>query len=165
MTELDRAKIELTSAGRRMLVTLQSAACPFGDDKGQSPAGAMIEHLAVANYLQARRMVALGNEPALDHPVAIYEDGEIPHLFERGGDGIGLAVPTGSWRDRETMIAGYRKSIETLTSAISGTSDEMRRKGAAHPIFGQFDGVQWVLFATAHNERHRSEFIALTTAN
>ena len=30
-----------------------------------------------------------------------------------------------------------------------------------HPVFGLMDGLQWVLFAAAHTERHRAQLIGL----
>jgi hypothetical protein len=32
--------------------------------------------------------------------------------------------------------------------------------GAPHPAFGLLDGEQWLLFASAHLERHRAQLLA-----
>jgi len=33
---------------------------------------------------------------------------------------------------------------------------DLRAYGVAHPVFGLMNGMQWVLFAAAHTERHRA---------
>jgi hypothetical protein len=41
------------------------------------------------------------------------------------------------------------------------TTADLRAHGLPHPVFGVFDGVQWILFAAAHTDSHLPQLRAL----
>jgi hypothetical protein len=41
---------------------------------------------------------------------------------------------------------------------------DLRGYAAPHLVMGQLDGVQWLLFAAAHTERHTRQIIELRQA-
>jgi hypothetical protein len=45
--------------------------------------------------------------------------------------------------------------------AAENVGRDLRAIGTPHPVFGLLDGVQWLLFAGAHTERHRAQLIGL----
>jgi hypothetical protein len=88
-------------------------------------------------------------------------DVEIPYLFYRGGDEPpNVAAPTGTWTKAaaaEALLDGARAIVE-WSGRVDG---ELREAAIAHPVFGLLDGIQWLLFTTAHMERHRAQLIGL----
>lgn len=35
-----------------------------------------------------------------------------------------------------------------------GATFDLRAHGLPHPVFGDFDGIPWILFAAAHTDNH-----------
>lgn len=124
----------------------------------------IVEHMAISNDLFRARVEKLTVEPERPSACAVLEDGEIPHLFERAAEPPGVAQPTGTWHDRREAIRRFDASAQMLAEAARRASGDMRRRSARHPLFGPLDGVQWMAFAAAHTERHRSEIIGRTAA-
>lgn len=125
------------------------------------------DHLACTPELPFRAMeVTLERRANLsasasERAMAVLEDAEIPHLFERAVEPPGVAEPTGEWRDRDIALARLAESARPISEMVSNDVGDLWMKVAPHPIFGPLDGVQWALLAAAHNERHRSEIIRL----
>jgi hypothetical protein len=44
---------------------------------------------------------------------------------------------------------------------VARTAQDPRDFGLAHPVFGVFDGVQWILFLAAHADNHTPQLRAL----
>lgn len=128
---------------------------------GRHSIAEVAEHVALSNALFAARLARLATAADSDVSTPL-EDGEIAHLFERAAEPPGIASPTGSWTDRRDALARIAESFEAATAPLASVPD-MRRRVAAHPLFGPMDGVQWALFAAAHTERHRSEIIGLAS--
>ena len=123
--------------------------------------GEVLEHMTLSNVLFERRLTSILDKPVGEAPYANLEDGEIPHLFERATEPPGLAEPTGAWQNADLALAQFNASARPISQLAARDTGDLRRKGASHPVFGPLDGVQWALFAAAHNERHRSEIIGL----
>lgn len=121
----------------------------------------VVEHMALSNGLFERRLASILAGVGGDCLYAQLDDAEIPHLFERAAEPPGIAEPSGKWRDRDAALARFEESARAVSALASRDTGDLRTKGAPHPIFGPLDGVQWALFAAAHNERHRSEIIGL----
>jgi hypothetical protein len=150
-TAADRFEAELDGLpGGRWLET------PAGG--GWSP-NQVTEHVTVANG-NICAVFGCRLQPILDAAPAVADD-EIPYLFYRGDEPPGVAPPTGTWTDEEKARADFRASVDAIAAAGQSSPVDLRTVGFAHPAFGLLDGMQWILFAGAHLERHRAQIIAL----
>jgi hypothetical protein len=163
MDEFRDAIAAFNGAVRRTLATCQSLTPEVWNAhlRAGFSIGEILEHMALSNGLFERRLASIIGKPAGDSVYACLEDEEIPHLFERAIEPPGIAEPTGEWRDSKEALARFSASARPISALATEDPGDLRRKGAPHPVFGPLDGVQWVLFTTAHNERHRSEIIGL----
>jgi hypothetical protein len=66
------------------------------------------------------------------------------------------------------LSAARAEGVAALTAACDGiaawtkeTPADLRGHGLPHPIFGTFDGVQWILFAAAHTDNHVPQLRAI----
>jgi len=91
-------------------------------------------------------------------------DVEIPYLFYRGDEPPTVATPTGTWTDPVDAARRLAASVDAIASWARATSLDLRDVGVRHPVFGVLDGMQWLLFATAHVERHRAQAIGVRWA-
>jgi hypothetical protein len=118
--------------------------------------GHVAEHVTIANRNMASRLQNLsplsGEKPGII-------DEEIPYLFYRGDEPPNVATPSGSWTSWAEHAEEYRQSVARILDWRSPV--DPRSVGAAHPIFGTLDGVQWLMFSGAHTERHRAQLIGL----
>lgn len=124
-------------------------------------AGEVAEHVTKAN----RGILTMLNGVLLRNPVTgsyiEISDDEIPYLFYRGEEPPNSFSPSGDWVNRGNLMAAFVESVNNLKDWVNGTTIDLRQYGVKHPVFGLLDGVQWVLFAGAHIERHRAQIIGL----
>lgn len=119
------------------------------------------EHVALANgNLHAVLAKGLLNDHVLTRSTDVLDD-EIPYLFYRGDEPPNLATPSGQWIDLPKALESVRKSSMLILEWVDSVSFDLRKVGVPHPMFGLMDGVQWLLFAAAHMERHRAQLIGL----
>jgi hypothetical protein len=57
--------------------------------------------------------------------------------------------------------AGAPRFDDELVAWVRGTPADLRAHGLPHPVFGVFDGIQWILFAAAHTDNHLPQLRAL----
>lgn len=124
--------------------------------------GDVAEHVAIANHGIAARLSTLLASPMSGAPAVI--DAEIPYLFYQGDEPPNIATPTRSWNALVEVESRFRASVKPLVSWAENVDADLRAYGLPHPIFGVLDGLQWLLFATAHMERHRAQIIGLQRA-
>ena len=117
----------------------------------------VVEHVAIANAGIAARVNG-GLTTPLGGPCGV-DDDEIPYLFYLGDEPPNVSKPTGDWTDIADATQQFASNADVLVDFARGTELDLRQYGAAHPIFGLFDGVQWLLFSGAHIERHRRQLI------
>jgi hypothetical protein len=72
-----------------------------------------------------------------------------------------LAEPKGRFATRTEGIAALVQIHDELVAWGRGTAADLRAYGLPHPVFGVFDGVQWMLFAAAHTDNHLPQLRAL----
>jgi hypothetical protein len=72
-----------------------------------------------------------------------------------------LVMPRGRWATREELVSAFVESRKLLLEWFSGVTVELRGYAAPHLVMGQLDGVQWLLFAAAHTERHTRQILEL----
>ena len=121
--------------------------------------GDVAEHVTIANRGILARLSKIGSPIEGCAPDVI--DEEIPFLFFRGDEPPNVATPTGAWTSWKEAQATFQENATALASWVEETTLDLRAHGAPHPVFGLMDGMQWVLFAAAHMERHRSQLIGL----
>jgi hypothetical protein len=117
------------------------------------------EHVAISN----RGILAMLGRRVAASPLAAPTDVldlEIPYLFYRGEEPPQVATPTGDWTQPAALDA-LDASSRALLDWAEDCSLDLRAVGAPHPAFGLLDGIQWLLFAAAHMERHRAQVITL----
>jgi uncharacterized damage-inducible protein DinB len=118
--------------------------------------GHVAEHVTIANQNFAARLKNLS--PLAGTKPDVIDD-EVPYLFYRGDEPPNVATPSGDWTSWNEHSAEYEQSVADILNWRSPV--ELRSVGARHPIFGTLDGVQWLMFAGAHTERHRAQLIWL----
>lgn len=125
------------------------------------PAGArwsmseVLEHVTITNGL-IMSLLERGLEPIGDHAPEVTDD-EMPYLFYRGEEPPHLATPTGTWTDLDEAVTALRASADVIADWARNSDLDLRRHGLPHPVFGLFDGFQWVRFAAVHTLRHRAD--------
>jgi len=118
------------------------------------------EHVAISNRNICRMLMKRLLVSPLGDRTTDVTDAEIPYLFYRGDEPPDVAAPTGDW-----MKAHAAQELDASARAIvewaQGANTDLRSVGIAHPVFGLLDGIQWLLFAAAHTERHRAQILGL----
>ena len=123
--------------------------------------GDVAEHVTIANRgILARLSKTLEGSPIGGRAPGVIDD-EIPYLFYRGDEPPNVATPTGAWTSWKEVQPTFLESATALRSWVEATTLDLRAYGVPHPVFGLMDGMQWVLFAAAHTERHRAQLIGL----
>ena len=83
-------------------------------------------------------------------------------MFETAGPAPpGLAEPKGRFATRAEGIAALIEIRDELVAWARATRADLRAHALPHPVFGVFDGVQWILFAAAHTDNHLPQLRAL----
>jgi uncharacterized damage-inducible protein DinB len=126
--------------------------------------GDVAEHVAIANRGILSRLAKSLSESPIARGAPDVIDDEIPFLFYRGDEPPNVATPTGAWTSWHQKRAAFAEGARSLSVWVDETSLDLRAHVLPHPVFGLMDGVQWVLFAAAHTERHRAQLIGLTRA-
>ncbi len=122
-----------------------------------------VEHVVLANRLICSRLAAL---PAAPFPPGVprLDDAAISaDIFDGAAPPpVDLAEPKGCFASRAEGIAALVDTRERLLARARGTGADLRACGLVHPVFGVFDGVQWILFAAAHADNHLPQLRALS---
>ena len=150
---------ELSEASARLVATAESLGddvWTFRDDVSSWSPAEVVEHVVLVNRLGKRRLTTLSPKVG----AASIADRDIPYLFYQGDEPMGLAHPSGEFPDRGAALHALEGATTDLIGALDLAQD-LRTRGAIHPLFGLLDGVQWALFYAAHMDRHRAEFIGL----
>ncbi len=67
-------------------------------------------------------------------------------------------LPTGRWSSREEVLKNFEQTRARTLDLIKAAPDDLRYRLAMNPAAGQpIDGFQWLLFASAHCERHLAQ--------
>lgn len=114
-----------------------------------------VEHVVLTDRSVGARLRQL---PAAPIPVEAqrFEDAAIHgRMFETAGQPPpGLAEPKGRFATRAEGIRGLAEARDELVTWVRATTIDLRAHGLPHPVFGLFDGVQWILFLAAHTDNH-----------
>ena len=119
------------------------------------------EHLTLADELILRQLSRLSANPLGEAKPSLIDE-EIPYLFYRGGDEPpNIAAPTGAFAADRQSLQKLARSAASIFEWAEASSFDLRAFGLTHFVFGMLDGIQWLLFAEAHTERHRAQVIGL----
>lgn len=124
-----------------------------------------VEHVVLANRAVRGALGRLRASP-LAADAERYDDAAI------GGDMFrtaapappGAADPTGCYATRADGVTALRASCDAIAASANEATIDLRANGVVHPVFGVFDGVQWILFAAAHTDNHVPQLRALRDA-
>jgi len=123
--------------------------------------GQTVEHVVLSDRAILARLAALPAAP-LASDAARCDDAFISDaMFRSAGPAPALAPPKGRLATRAHGIAALCGACDGLVAWASATDADLRGFGLPHPIFGTFDGVQWLLFAAAHTENHAAQLRTL----
>jgi len=119
-----------------------------------------IEHLVATNRATLGRLRAPSGGGA---PTALSDDAITVTMFDGVPPPPGVPEPTGRWSERDDGIGALTAVRDAITAEVEAAGDGLRAIVAPHPVFGVFDGVQWVLFAAAHTDNHLPQLRRLTS--
>ena len=160
MNEKQRAVAELQAAADQFVRTVSVGANQWR----YAPSGAwspsqITEHVAISCDNIARLLCGPLAANPIERGATGVLDVEIPYLFYRGDEPPNVATPTGTWTDPDEATRRLTASVDAIVTWARDTSLDLRTVGVRHPVFGVLDGMQWLLFAAAHVERHRAQAI------
>jgi len=157
---------ELTGTSEGFLRSLEGIP---GDRWSYAPAPEVwsVEQTAehtVAVFRSIQRLVA---KKLLERPLPpgekspISDDMIVRAMFHRGRryEAPEFALPKGRWATPGELIAAFLEARELLLKWLDETTVDLRSYTADHAMIGQMDGVQWLLFAAAHTERHTHQIL------
>jgi len=68
-------------------------------------------------------------------------------------------VPTGKFPTPESVVAAFNEKRDRTVAFVKTSSDDMRGKISANPIFGTVDEYQYLLFLAGHSSRHTAQLL------
>ena len=83
-----------------------------------------------------------------------FADERITEEMFRGPAPPGLAEPRGRFATRDEGVAALVATRDAIETVVAAQGERLRGFALPHPVFGTFDGVQWVLFLAAHTDNH-----------
>lgn len=67
--------------------------------------------------------------------------------------------PVNKWATQAELVKAFNASRDNTTSYVKTTPDDLRSHFAAHPVFKDLDGYQWLLLLAGHSERHTLQIL------
>jgi hypothetical protein len=115
------------------------------------------EHVVLSNCAILARLGRL-LAASLARDATHFDDAKITaDMFRIDGPAPALAVPTGRFATRAEGVAALTAACDGISAWAKECPEELRAHGLPHPIFGFFDGVQWILFVAAHTDNHAEQ--------
>lgn len=113
-----------------------------------------VEHVVLTNRATLKRLRdGAGALPVDGAPR--FPDAQIVEMMFHGVPAPpGAAEPTGRFATRAEGVTALIAVRDSIGESVRAQADGLRDVGFAHPVFGIFDGVQWVLFLGAHTDNH-----------
>jgi len=163
----DRIVTQLTATADGFLRSLENLP---GDRWSYTPApdvwsvGQTAEHTAAVFRGVQRLMTGkLLQQPLVPGSPGLTDDEIVRAMFDRSRrfPAPESVMPRGRWATREELIAAFIEARELLLQWLAEVTVDLRGYGAPHMVMGQLDGVQWLVFAAAHTERHTRQILNL----
>ncbi len=67
--------------------------------------------------------------------------------------------PTGRWPTRDGLVKAFEESRGRTIEYVKMTTDDLRSHFMDSPVIKNMDAFQWILFLTAHSERHTKQIL------
>lgn len=116
-----------------------------------------VEHVVLTDRAIAGRLRQLAAAP-IAPGVPRFDDAAIhDSMFRSVVAPPGLAEPVGRFATRAEGVAALVAACDAIANWVASADLDLRAHGLPHPVFGLFDGVQWILFAAAHTDNHVSQ--------
>jgi hypothetical protein len=120
-----------------------------------------VEHVVLANRGILARLRGLLAAP-LARDAVRFDDAAISNEMFRGPGPPGFAEPTSRFATCAEGVGALRASCDAIAAWAEAVPEpDLRSHGLPHPVFGVFDGVQWILFSAAHMDNHLPQLRAL----
>lgn len=167
MISADEAVAKFVSATETVLALVGGIAEPSWSvappDDEWCPAE-IVEHVVLTDRATLTRL----QDPTRGTPMAgvtRMPDAQIVEGMFRGVPAPpGAGRPTGRLATRADAVAALLAVRDGVVDCARTRGDRLREIGFPHPVFGPFDGVQWVLFLAAHTENHLADLRHAGTA-
>jgi hypothetical protein len=120
------------------------------------------EHITAAELPLAKFLaVSATAEPSEEQRLEIRgKDGFVRRFLRdrsQRGEAPERIRPKGRFATREETIRAFEDRRSANLAYVRETSDPLRDRFAPHPFAGVIDGYQWVLFLSAHTDRHAEQ--------
>jgi DinB superfamily len=129
--------------------------------------GQTAEHTATV-WRGIQRLVTgkLLEQPKSPGSPALSDEFVIQSMFDRSRryPAPEAVLPRGRWATPAELVAAFTESRDLLIRWLPEVTVDLRAYSAPHLIMGPLDGVQWLLFAAAHTERHTRQILELRKA-
>jgi hypothetical protein len=113
-----------------------------------------VEHVVLTNRATLRRLQHVADAVPMAN-VARFPDSQIvEQMFHGVPAPTGLAEPTGRFATRAEGVSALIAVRDGVADSARVEDGRLRDIGFVHPVFGTFDGVQWILFLAAHTDNH-----------
>lgn len=123
------------------------------------------EHVTTANRgvyrLLSTRMLEQALEPGEQNAIADEQLALAMADRSRRMTSPEQVLPRGRWTTRAEMITVLKESRDGIVSWAKASQADLRHFVAPHLLLGSLDGIQWILFAAVHTERHERQVEAL----
>ena len=169
-TTRDEALAQLSAAGERFTVAFGSLSDPqwtwSPDDKTWAPQQ-IAEHLVAVDELTGRLLgPGFGGfaEVNFTDEQRAKKDALIPRAVADRNTRIEAPEsirPKGRFATRGEALAALAATRDALATVVRTSTADFRSRGRPHPVLGTLDGIQWVIFAVAHGERHLAQLTEL----
>jgi DinB superfamily len=68
-----------------------------------------------------------------------------------------MLKPTGRFATREETVKAFEQARKATMDYVQTTNDDLRDHFGPHPMLGTMDAYQWILFISAHSDRHTKQ--------
>ncbi len=124
---------------------------PVGEE--WSPAET-VEHVVLTNRATLGRLRDRAGAVPVDGTAHFPDARIVEAMFHGVPSPPGAAAPGGRFATRADGVAALVAVRDGIAETVRAGGDRLREVSFAHPVFGIFDGVQWVLFVGAHTDNH-----------
>jgi DinB superfamily len=74
-----------------------------------------------------------------------------------------MLQPKRRWATQNELVEHFKKSRDGTIAFVTGTQDDLRSHFGPNPVFKELDAYQWILFLSAHTERHVAQLKEVKT--
>src|SRR5262249_14754032 len=113
-----------------------------------------VEHVVMTNRATLRRLRQADDALPMADTRRFPDADIVEQMFHGVPAPPGLSQPTRSFAAARDGTGALTAGRDGVVESVRIDGDRLRAIGFMHPVFGMFDGVQWVLFLAAHTDNH-----------